>query len=341
MRTLLLVSAFFSGNLLAATTTTCTFNDVTIPTPALTLAARDATLPTVISNSWHEVGGGLGSCKNVPSTSDFFSYANNVVSRTAQTLVFEGVSYTIHSSGVKGVGIIMAAADGNRPYEPFLLSAEIRMWASSTGVVAASALSKYRVRFVATELLQPGTINIPSIRVMRHGIYMKVDDEYYGFGFVTTQGTTLNVKYPVCKLSVPGVIKLPTVDIGSLGGAQTTAGETPFSIDLDCGAGASNVNVKYTLSDISSPTNTSSTLGLANVPDSASGFALQVLENGLPVSFGPDSSAIGTTNQRDFGKLTSAGGHLGKSFTVRYLRTTVPVVAGKVNAGMTITMSYQ
>lgn len=340
MRALFIACALFSGNLLAATS--CTFDDATISIPALSLEARDVALPTVISNSWHESAGTiLGVCKDIPSKSDFFSYANNVVARTAQTLVFEGSSYIIHDSGVKGVGIIMAAGDVNDSYVPFMSSAEIRMWTSNTGIIAPAARGKYRIRFVATERLQPGTINIPSITVMRHGIYVYVDNYYYGFGFIRTQGTTLNVKSPACKLSVPGAIKLPTVDIGSLGNAQTTAGETPFFIDLDCGAVASNLNVKYTLTDISSPTNTSSTLGLANVPDSASGFALQVLENGLPVSFGPDSSAIGTTNQRDFGKLTSAGGRLGKSFTVRYLRTTAPVVAGKVKAGMTITMSYQ
>ena len=155
---------------------------------------------------------------------------------------------------------------------------------------------------------------------------------------LTLPGVTAFPVRTYCAVSV--LVRLPSgADI--VPNSPELLGGSPFSIDLDCGAVASNLNVKYTLTDISSPTNTSSTLGLANVPDSASGFAIQVLENGLPVSFGPDSSAIGTTNQRDFGKLTSAGGRLGKSFTVRYLRTTAPVVAGKVKAGMTITMSYQ
>jgi type 1 fimbria pilin len=335
MRTLFLVSAFFSSNLFAATT--CTFDKGTILTPALTLAARNATLPAVISNSWHDVLGIIGSCKDGPSNTKFFSLANNQAATTGRTLNFEGNTYAIYSSGVKGVGIIMAAGDGNDSYVPFT-SSEVIMWTSNTGVAAPTAGSKYRIRFVVTELLQPGTINIPAFAVMRHGIFMSA---YYGWGSITTQGTTLDVKYPVCKLSVPATIKLPTVDIGTLESAKTTAGETPFSIDLDCGAGASNVNVKYTLTDISSPTNTSSTLELAKVPDSASGFAIQVLENGLPVSFGPDSSTMGTINQRDFGKITSVGGHLKKSFTVRYLKTATRFVAGKVNAGMTITMSYQ
>lgn len=337
MKKLLLVSAFFSSNLFAETTTTCTFDKGTILTSALTLAARDVTLPAVISNSWHEVSGIMTSCKDGPSKTDFYMLANNVAGTTAKTLNFEGSAYTIYRSGVTGVGVIMAASDGQAPYVPFI-SSEIRMWASNTETVYPSARSKFRIRFVVTESLQPGTISIPSFAVMRHGIFM---NGYYGWGSITTKATTLNVKYPICKLSVPATIKLPLVDVGTLENAKSTAGETPFSIDLDCGAGASNVNVKYTLTDISSPTNTSSTLELAKVPDSASGFAIQVMENGLPVSFGPDSSAVGTINQRDFGKITSVGGHLKKSFTVRYHKTAAPFVAGKVKAGMTITMSYQ
>ena len=336
MRTLLLVSAIFSGNLLAATT--CTFDNVTIPTPALSLAAREAALPTVISNSWHEVSGVFGKCIDYPLKADFYSLANSLLTNTAKTLNFERSEYAIYNSGVKGVGIIMAAGHWSSPHVPFM-SSEIKIWSSNTEFNSPFVESRFRIRFVATELLQPGIINIPPVTVMRHGIHLP--GNYYGWGSITTQGATLDVKYPSCKLSVPGVVKLPKVDIGSLENAKATAGETPFSIDLDCGAGASSVNAKYTLTDISFPTNTSSSLGLAKVPDSASGFAIEVLENGLPVGFGPDSSTIGTINQRDFGNITSAGGRIRKSFTARYIRATPPFVAGKVNAGMTITMSYQ
>ncbi|WP_330210884.1 fimbrial protein [Pseudomonas sp. AM4(2022)] len=335
MRKLLLVSAFFSSNLFAETT--CTFDNGTILTPALTLAARDVTLPAVISNSWHEVSGVVGTCKESPSKTNFYTLANNSAGNTGKTLNFEGETYDIYRSGVNGVGIIMAAGDTNARYLPFA-SSEIRMWNSNTADAPPVAGSKFRIRFVVTERLKPGIINIPSVAVMRYGFFI---NGYYGWGSISAQGTSLDVKYPVCKLSLPATIKLPKVDIGALENEKSTTGETPFSIDLDCGAGASNVNVKYTLTDISSPTNTSSTLELAKVPDSASGFAIQVMENGLPVSFGPDSSAIGTINQRDFGKITSVGGHLKKSFTVRYHKTATHFVAGKVNAGMTITMSYQ
>lgn len=154
----------------------------------------------------------------------------------------------------------------------------------------------------------------------------------------TLPGVTVSPVRTYCAVSV--LVRLPSgADI--VPNSPELLGGSPFSIDLDCGAGASNVNVKYTLSDISSPTNTSSTLGLANVPDSASSFAIQVLGNFLSVSFGPDSSIIGTINQGNFGKLTSTDGRLGKSLVVRYLRTSTLFVTGKVKAGMTMTKSYQ
>ncbi|WP_428555728.1 fimbrial protein [Pseudomonas edaphica] len=334
MRKLLSLLTFFSCNALA---TTCTHSNNQIPTSELSVGAKDAALPSIISSTWHETEDGLSTCINYPSGTQFFSLANNVATATTQSLMFEGASYKIYMTGVKGIGVIMSAADTNLSYKPFI-SSEVIMWNSDTTRTAPVALSKYRIRFVATEHLPAGPINVPSFQLMRHGIYLGA---YYGWGKITAQSTNIDVKYPACQLEMPSLIKLPmllTRDVQTVG---ATAGDTPFNIDLNCEAGVTDVNVKYTLTDISSPSNTTSELQLNVGASTATGLAMQVLENDALVSFGPDSSLIGTVNQRDFGKLTSSAGRLSKSFTVRYLRTTAPLAPGKINAGMTITMSYQ
>ena len=343
MRALFIACALFSGNLLAATS--CTFDSVTIPIlGGLSLVAREAALPTMISNSWHEISGVKGSCAGAQAgtgSSYFTIIIRPGATVTAQEFTFQGGVYKIINTSIKGVGMIVATQLRNSGYYRPLTLGEYVPDGGVVGVTPVDSMMSYRVRFVATEILQPGIINIPATILVSHGIHIRFESKYYGWGYIWAQAATLNVTYPSCKLSVPGAVKLPKLDIGSLVNAKATAGETPFSIDLDCGAGTSSVSAKYTLTDISFPTNTSSALGLAKVPDSASGFAIEVLENGLPVGFGPDSSTIGTINQRDFGNITSAGGRIRKSFTARYIRATPPFVAGKVNAGMTITMSYQ
>ncbi|WP_426128974.1 fimbrial protein [Pseudomonas sp. DWP1b1] len=333
MKKLLLTIIFLSGQALA---TTCTFSNLAIPVQILSITKRDSALPLMISSTWHEIHGGLTTCSDYKDQR-FFTLSNNIVATTSQSMTFEGESYQIYSSGVDGIGLIMSAADINSPYKPFT-STELILSDAPTTTPPLTTNSKYRVRFVATKKLPAKTINLPSIDVMRHGIFM---NGYFGWGTISTQSATINVTYPSCKLNIPTTVKLPIVASQSFDSSVATAGDTPFSIELNCGSGSAVGDVKYTLTDISSPTNTTSTLDLAKNPNSASGIGIQILEGSIPVRFGPDSPEPGTTNQRNFGTLTGTNDRFSKSFVVRYIRTASPLVAGKVNAGMSITLSYQ
>lgn len=298
-------------------------------------------LPIIISNTWHDVIGVLGICQGAAESYPGYGVINNRIPRTYQSINFEGGSYEIYDSGSDGIGIIMAAGESNKSYTPFT-STEVVVGDLPPYSLTPTINSKYRIRFVATKRLPSGITSIPSLNVMRHGFYSPSNGQaYFGWGAITTSATTINVKSPPCKLVAPGTIKLPLAESRYLDKPGMTTGEAPFTIGLDCGIGDTNINVKYTFTDISDPANTTSTLGLTKGSSTASGLAIQVLEGGTPVSYGPDSSMIGTTNQRDFGTVTASGGQLSKSFIVRYLRTASPLVPGKVNAGMTITMSYQ
>nr|WP_050451526.1 type 1 fimbrial protein [Candidatus Burkholderia verschuerenii] len=95
-----------------------------------------------------------------------------------------------------------------------------------------------------------------------------------------------------------------------------------MSIDLNC---AANVRVYITLTDGVTPSNTSNILTLKPA-STAQGVALQLVNNGVPVTFGPDSSIAG--NQ-------------GQWLVVRYIQTSATVKPGSVASLVTFTMSYQ
>jgi type 1 fimbria pilin len=146
-----------------------------------------------------------------------------------------------------------------------------------------------------------------------------------------------------CTVTTPSVnVDLPAVSLAALNAVGRTAGDTRFPIGLNCAPGA---NVYITLSDATTPANTSPLLTLA--PDStAQGIKLRILNSTGPVEFGPDSADAGTSHQWLLGASESVGG---VSLTVQYYRDDMdatgnnpaPVTAGSVSAQATFTLSYQ
>jgi type 1 fimbria pilin len=146
-----------------------------------------------------------------------------------------------------------------------------------------------------------------------------------------------------CTVTTPSVsVNLPTVSLSALSSVGTTAGDTRFPIGLNCASGA---NVYITLSDATTPSNSSSLLTLAS-NSTAQGIKLRILNNAGPVDFGPDSATAGTTHQWFLGASSSVDG---VPLTVQYYRDdtnpagtgSAALSAGSVHAQATFTMSYQ
>ncbi len=137
-----------------------------------------------------------------------------------------------------------------------------------------------------------------------------------------------------CTVTTPDIrFPLPPVAASKLGTVGMTAGDTGFNIGLNCKSGS---NVYVTLTDLTNQGNTGNQLTLT--PDSsAQGVKLRILRNGQPVGYGPDSAAIGNTNQW----------YVGPSATLSNIPLTAQYIAtGKVSSGTvkgvaTFTMSYQ
>jgi type 1 fimbria pilin len=146
-----------------------------------------------------------------------------------------------------------------------------------------------------------------------------------------------------CTVTTPSVsVNLPIVSLSALSTVGKTAGDTRFPIGLSCASGA---NVYITLSDATTPANTSSLLTLAS-NSTAQGIKLRILNGAGAVDFGPDSAEAGTTHQWLLGASSSVNGI---PLTVQYYRddtnpsgtSSAELSAGSVHAQATFTMSYQ
>ncbi|WP_425497095.1 fimbrial protein [Paraburkholderia humisilvae] len=135
---------------------------------------------------------------------------------------------------------------------------------------------------------------------------------------------------PAISVSLPAMSSSVFQRVGSTAGAQTT------SINLNCPS--STIRVFITLTDSTTPSNTSTTLSL-KPGSTAQGVGLQILNAGNPVSFGPDSPSAGTTNQWLAG--VSNGGVMSIPLVIQYVQTESLVRPGTVNGVATFTMSYQ
>jgi len=130
-------------------------------------------------------------------------------------------------------------------------------------------------------------------------------------------------------------VVLPKISTSALPAVNSTAGATPFSIGLDCGAIGSG-KLYVTLTDQTTPGNRSNLLALTPA-STATGVQVQVLNGGTAISYGPDSAAAKNTNQI----LLAASGGLSKvNLTAQYVRTGA-LTPGTIGGVATFTMSYQ
>ncbi|MCW5140957.1 fimbrial protein [Burkholderia cenocepacia] len=150
-------------------------------------------------------------------------------------------------------------------------------------------------------------------------------------------------KVPTCKVSTPAVaVPMTSVHMALFKGVGTTTTANAFEIGLACSGGVAgtSTNAYVTLTDTTTPDNTSTTLSLTK-DSMASGVGIQILKNGTPLGFGPDSAAVGNTNQWYAGTITQGQANLKIPLSARYVQTGETVTPGSANARATFTLSYQ
>ena len=249
----------------------------------------------------------------------------------------------IYPTGVAGIGYVMQMKHPENVYWWYMDSPATQIF-HSYGVQDRLGMS-VRLRFVATGGLQLGTHVIPAQTLAT--VYAFA---YHGSpslagpltapATIQLAGTTITVNAASCRMTTPAnqSVALPTVGQAALAAAGSRSGRgATFHIGMNCDA---NVALHVTMTDASSPTNTSNTLSL-ETSSTASGVGVQVFHDGssTPLSYGPDSSVAGNTNQWKIGQSTTATSY-DIPFTASYVRTGA-VKPGSVQAKATFTFSYQ
>ncbi|BFI97350.1 MAG: fimbrial protein [Rhodanobacter sp.] len=143
--------------------------------------------------------------------------------------------------------------------------------------------------------------------------------------------TNINFVIPTCTAAVdPTVVTLPATTTSALSGVGSTAGQTPFNVQLNCVSGS---RLSITLNAASYYG--SSSLGVVK-GTTGTGYAqnvgVQILkQDGItPVQFGQAISEGATAN-----------GTMNLPFYARYYQTGTPSSAGNVTATATYTLTYQ
>ncbi|MEM5437732.1 fimbrial protein [Paraburkholderia diazotrophica] len=156
--------------------------------------------------------------------------------------------------------------------------------------------------------------------------------------------STVSLGYPVqiisqtCSVTTPSIQvnlgSVPSKLFTSVGTGSTAAN---FNITADC-SGLPSTNLGITFTDAANPSNQTNTLPLSST-STASGVGIQIMYNGTAVSYGPDSSVKGTTNQIMIGQVN--GTMVTIPLAARYVQTASSVHGGTANGTATFTMSYQ
>lgn len=205
---------------------------------------------------------------------------------------------------------------------------------SNTGVTPKSASAAFYVQaeLVVTGPVTGGTVKtIPSMTVA-----------FASTGCVNSITQTQPVqtgtiiKATSCSVSTPSLsVALPPVFKSSLRSVGSTWGGTNFSIGVNCTAAAS---VSLTLSDATTPSNTSKILSAA-AGSTARGVGFQISSGGTVLSFGPVTDGSGQTPASwSAGQLNIGANTI--PLSVSYIRTG-PLESGTLQGLATFTMTYQ
>lgn len=262
--------------------------------------------------------------------------------QSGYTTVLDGVTYTIFSSDMNGVGWIMGAKDTLAPTWTPLTSAEtvVYPFGSNTGKVNNLGAN---IRFAFVKM--PGNLTMGSNvftgqKIANFKCYL--NDVLIQSASINVNTTTINVAALSCKVNTTKNVPIP---LGSfmtheLPAISKNFGNFSTNVELSCDSG---VVPWMTISDASNSSNTSNIIQLS--PDStAAGVGVQVFYNNQVTAkpLGLDSSSKGNLNQFQIGSKTTSNGQIVSiPLQFKYIRTQEAVTAGDANAAATVTFSYQ
>ncbi|UGA53584.1 fimbrial protein [Vibrio sp. VB16] len=224
---------------------------------------------------------------------------------------------------------------GWRPFE----DERIRKQQTVTrGHVTSSEQFQFAIEFVITGPLRVGTY---TLRPQTVGSLIIVDgteitDTRRGRVDIGYDAFTFNVTGSTCDIEASSrmqTVQLPTVASNSFKGAGTTAGDTWFTMDLDC---PEKISIYASMIDSNTPYDTKSFLSL-DASSTAAGVGIQILANNgdTPVQYGGvDQWYITGSNSHPETKYSIP-------FIARYVQTEAKVTPGSLSAQSVISFFYE
>ncbi|CNB93722.1 Fimbrial protein [Yersinia frederiksenii] len=322
------------------------------PTPPISLS-----FPTVVFEGGADgptigqpISSGWGAVMNSPNflTGDADCLIDRgIILPTYNGAVVPGITYTedgqiypIYTTSVPSIGIIMGIkATGVADYKPVMRPPDIIFYPNprpSRGMGIT-----IHAKLIVIGRLTSGVYPIARqelVNVYANGSV--ANTATYGSTLMLDASTVI-IRASTCQMSGATTqnVRLLPVSKNQFSGVGSSAGaDANFSLTTLCGSG---VKLYATMTDGSDPGNTGNILKPAE-GTTASGVGVQILRDGSPIFFGPDSSMSGNTNQWYIGTASSGGSEL---FTIplkaRYVQTETGMVAGSVKARATVTFSYQ
>ncbi|QOY73631.1 fimbrial protein [Pseudomonas sp. OST1909] len=313
---------------------------ITVPLPTSINYTGGRENSQLISSGWHSISNSQSITCTLTAVeqrdgADIKVYVDPVASFSGKRVLLNGTTYDVFNTGTPGIGMI-GEVRVTGDYLPLINARTLLVRSVRINSSVYNFGMHMRVQLVALAPLSPGRLTVPGLPLATQWVGPASAKQAAITGAVSS--TSINVKNTSCELTVPGSIHLPRVDSSQMPALSDTAGDTVFSISANCGGTYENYQVSYIMTDINSPDNTTSNLKLTQTNDTATGISVQIIDNNNAVIFGPSDS---TTGRQTFGTISLSGNTLAKILTARYIRTGTTITPGTVNAGSTITLSYQ
>ena len=205
-----------------------------------------------------------------------------------------------------------------------------------------------RAQDVWIELVKTGSIAGGRLSNPAMSITLLFQCGYCNTGIVKLAGSTRVVTGPSCTVANSAVsVPLGAVPIQRFTGIQAASIPQQFDIVLNCKGGApdSVLRPHVTLTDANDTSNQGTILTLSKTTTGgkpvATGLGIQILKDGIPLAYGPDSSATGNTNQWSAGTIAQGVAQFKIPLTAKYVQTAAAVTMGQANGRATFTLNYQ
>jgi len=239
----------------------------------------------------------------------------------------------IYPTGISGIGMRLSYGASFTPWPYSEPISQSQLWVGGDPNGVGQSI---QIQFIKTGPITAGG--------MLHGEFGGIFAENGATQIVSYRFKEGNItpSVPTCTVTSPSIqVDMQSVPVESFSGVGSYGGtQQQFDISLLCSGGAngSSTKIYITLTDQTNPGNTSDMLSLTTASN-ATGVKIKLFGSSGPVSFGPDSSAAGNTNQ--WFVTQTGSGSVTIPLTARYVQTESTVSPGSANAVATFTMSYQ